>query len=129
MVTPTFSRAGKRRLDPQNHGQDGLAPDGLHLLAIERGPVRSSRTAVLGGVHVDEARHHLLAVERRQHHGRGFPRAHHKFPGTIGHRRLAMAAALATAYSRLTSSYANVPPAATGKDFRSARASMNHSSR
>jgi hypothetical protein len=50
-----------------------------------RGLIGSSWSAVFGCVHIEEARNHLVMIERGQQKRGGFPRAHHKFSRAVGH--------------------------------------------
>ena len=58
------------------------------LFAVIRGLVGAARAAMFRRIHIQEARDHLVAVERREQHGRGFARAHDEFSWTVGHRKL-----------------------------------------
>src|ERR1039457_7737266 len=77
---------GQRRFNAQNRREDGFAANHLELFAVKRGLVGATGAAMLGGINIEEARDHLVVIERRQQHGRSFARAHDKLSRTVRHR-------------------------------------------
>ena len=84
-VNAHFQSGGQNVRGAQNHGENGLPANRFELLVIVRGLVGAPGPAVLGRVHVKEARDHLVAIESGQQERRGFTGAHHEFSGAVGH--------------------------------------------
>ena len=83
-----FQLGRQRSLDAQHHRQNRLAADGVELFAVSRRMIGPARAPVLRCVNVQESRHHLVALKRRQQHHRGFSRAHYDFSWTVRHTAL-----------------------------------------